>query len=93
MGQPRRKRVRKSNVVSLRGSAPPVPTVVPAVVEKLEDLLDRAKSGFCVGLLYVAIDPAAGTIFGRCGIADRESMIVGAARLSFDLLADDRDAG
>lgn len=88
----RKPRTKKTNVLSLHGAAPPVPTVCPSVVEKLEELLERARNGNVVGFAYLAVDPYGMTMFGRCGMAPVESLIAGTARLHHSILADDNNS-
>lgn len=77
---------KKSNVASLFGCAPPVPQVVPDVVERLEKLLSEARDGAIVGLAYVRIASAANVGTGWVGTADRHRLIAGAGILHHRML-------
>lgn len=77
------------NVHSLWGAAPPIPQVVPSVVEKLEYLLARAQEGRLVGFAYSWISEDGHGQFGWAGVGDRDRMIAGVTRLQHDLLAVD----
>lgn len=92
MTKPARTRRKKSNVLSLRGAAPPVPQIVPSVVEKLEELLARARDGHLVGFAFACLSPQGHGHFGWAGIAERDLMIANVARLQHDMMATDREA-
>jgi hypothetical protein len=55
-------------VVALRGQVMPTePTVVPHVVERLEELLAMARAGEIVGIAYATVHPGDVTGYGRIG--------------------------
>lgn len=87
-----RKRAAARKVVSLYGAAPPIPQVIPEVVERLTELLARAKDGQLVGIAWVAVDPQGGTLYSHDGAADADRLIASTARLYHGMLADSRDA-
>lgn len=84
MSVPRRKR--KSNVVSLWGSATPLPQVVPDVVEKLTELLDLARAGQIVGLAYVRVTCEGHHSRGWVGIAQKDFLVSGVGMLNQEVL-------
>ncbi len=74
-GAPKRRSRRKPQVVSLFGSAPPVPHVVPEVVEGLEDILRMARDGLVVGFAYATVEANGNVGTGWRGTADRHRLI------------------
>ena len=80
-------RRRKTNVVSLDGGAPPIPRVVPEIIDALQGLTVDAKDGKIVGLAFVAID-ASGSWQGRWMGDTRMSQMTGiVGRLQHDMVA------
>ena len=78
---------RKINVVSLRGAAIPLPQANRAVVDELESLLARAKSGNVVGFCYVTVAPEGHVGTGWAGNAEMHAMVAGAAMLAHRVTA------
>ena len=68
----KRTKTKKSNVHSLWGAAPPVPEVVPSVVEKLEEMLAQAKEGRLIGFAFAWLSGTGHGQFGWVGTADRD---------------------
>lgn len=66
---------KRRKVVSLFGSAPPVPHVVPEVVAGLEDLLKQARDGLVVGFAYGTVEANGNVGSGWKGTADRHRLI------------------
>jgi hypothetical protein len=73
---------KKTNIVSLRGAAIPVPHINQAVVETVESLLSDAKGGRIVGFAYARVAPEGHVTTGWAGNADGHSMIAGVALLA-----------
>lgn len=80
-------RRKKKNVVSLFGTAPPVPQVNDDVIERLNYLLRLAKDGQICGLAYAAIEPSGTHQRGWCGNAEIGRMISAVALLNHRLLS------
>ncbi len=74
-------RRRKTNILSLRGGAIPVPHINRAVVETLESLLVDAKDGHIAGIVYATVSPEGHLVTAWTGNAESHSMIAGAAIL------------
>jgi hypothetical protein len=76
-------------IVALRGQVMPTdPTVIPVVVERLEELLAMARAGEIVGIAYATVHPGDVTGYGRVGRQVRA--LLGAVELlKFDMCRDD----
>ena len=73
----------KTNVLSLRGAALPIPQVNREVVETLESLLVQARDGRVAGIAYATVEPEGHITTGWSGDADKCGMIAGAALLAY----------
>lgn len=92
-GTPARRTRKKPKVVSLwPGLAPPVPVVQPAVVERIEQLLDMAKEGLIKGIAYAIVEPANAIGTGWLGDCDQHLMIAALRVLDDRIMSDYRKA-
>jgi pyruvoyl-dependent arginine decarboxylase (PvlArgDC) len=89
---PRGAKVPKTNVVSINGVAPPVALVDDEVVEKLEELLVKAKAGQLIGMVYGMVSPQASVGTGWVGNARSHDMLAAASMLFHRLAREAVDA-
>lgn len=76
-------------IVALRGQVMPTePTVVPHVVEILEELLAAARAGEIVGFAYATVHPGDVTGYGRTGRQIR-ALLGALDLLKFDMCRND----
>lgn len=80
-----------SNVASLFGSAPPVPTVDAEVVDAIEGLLKMDHDGLIAGFAYATVEVNGNIGTGWKGKADRHRLIHAADYLHYRMLKAEHD--